>query len=104
MKLKAYAIFDIKADVFNVPFFFTTNGQAVRAFQDLAQDPQSTVSKHPEDYKLVRLGSYDDETGVLEPCTQESLGFAFEYVRQRGTVIGAATEQAAKELMGKAGA
>lgn len=91
MKLFAFAIFDNKADSFNTPFFYAARGQAVRAFADLANDPQSTVSKHPEDFKLVCIGEYNDATGKLDGyATFESLGFAHEYTKQNGTVIGLA--------------
>ena len=33
--LKAYSIFDDKGEIFNVPFFKTTDGLALRDFADL---------------------------------------------------------------------
>lgn len=89
MILKAFAVCDLKADIFNSPFFFPAIGQAVRAFADLANDNQSSVSRHPEDYKLFHIGEYDDQTGILTSITPAPLGVASEYVSSGGKVIGA---------------
>ncbi|AXH75124.1 MAG: nonstructural protein [Microviridae sp.] len=80
MILKAFGVFDIKAEVFGPPFFMSTNGEAVRAFKDLANNRDSTVGRHPEDYRLMRLGTFDSEKGAftMEDCG--SLGFASDYV------------------------
>lgn len=85
MKLLSFSIFDVKADLYNTPFFFPTVAMALRAFADLANDPQSFVAKHPEDYKLVQVGTFDDSLGRLEgePFGKfTSLGFASDYARQ----------------------
>lgn len=79
MVLKAYAVFDNKGDVFNTPFFMATNGQALRAFADLAADRNTLVGRHPGDFKLVCVGQFDDQTGVMEPVAHVSLGFASEF-------------------------
>lgn len=34
-------------------------GVAVRMFQDLANNPQSSISLHPKDYNLVHIGFLD---------------------------------------------
>lgn len=66
MKLLMFTIRDIKADAYNTPFFFTTEGQALRAFQDLCNDQQSTINKHPEDYALYFTGTFETTTGDFE--------------------------------------
>ena len=77
MKLKVFSIFDSKAEAFNTPFFFNMTGQALRAFEDLAKDPQAAISKHPEDYTLFEIGEFDTDTGQLIPLpTPHSLGLA----------------------------
>lgn len=64
--MKIYAILDKKGGIFNQPFYQHTHGTAERAFQELAKDPQSFVSKYPSDYDLYHLGSYDDVTGMIK--------------------------------------
>lgn len=82
MITKAFSIFDVKADAFSPPFFAPTNGFAIRQFTDLANDRQSTVSRHPGDFKLMCVGSFNDMTGYLDTVSPpESLGFASDFLR-----------------------
>ena len=67
MILKAYTVRDSKSEAFMKPFFNTTHGEAERNFRTAVNDPQSTMSKFPEDFDLYYLGTYDDNTGLLEP-------------------------------------
>lgn len=78
--LRAFAILDSKADAFMTPFFFHSTGQAVRAFKDLANDGQSMVHRHPDDYRLFCIGSFDDSVALLSSLERpEPLGFASDY-------------------------
>lgn len=60
-----FAIYDLKAEAYNPPFTVATKGQAIRAFSDLVNDSNSSISKHPEDYVLFKLGTIDISTGAL---------------------------------------
>lgn len=86
MKLFAFSVYDVKADIYNVPFFAPTVGVALRNFGDLAKDPQSFISRHPQDYKLVEVGEYDDQVGLLTPMTHIGLGFAADYLEPSAEV------------------
>lgn len=66
MLLKIYSIRDAKAEIFNLPFFKNTHGEAERDFTNLVNNPESMVGKYPDDYDLYHLGSYDDQTGILK--------------------------------------
>lgn len=46
-----------------------TPGMAIRGFNDLIQDPNTPFSRHPDDFRLFRLGSLNDDTGELESET-----------------------------------
>lgn len=70
MKNSVYSIMDVKAAVFGRPFVQLNNAVAMRTFSDLAKDAQSEISRHPEDFKLFRLGEFDDNSGVLSPVAQ----------------------------------
>lgn len=67
MKLKVFSVRDMKAQIWNTPFFQKTTGEAERSFQSLANDQQTMVAKYPEDYSLYMLGEWDDDLGVLIP-------------------------------------
>lgn len=81
MKLRIFSIFDSKLDAFAAPFFMSTIGQATRAFTDEASNPQSSLSKHPEDYTLFELGEFDDQNAAftLHP-SPKSIGLALDFV------------------------
>lgn len=85
MKLKIFGIYDVKADAFaRPPFFLSTIGQATRAFGDLALDKNTDVGMHPEDYKLMCLGVFDNESGKVEGFgNPESIGFAIEFIPKK---------------------
>ena len=63
MRLRLFSVYDTKADAFNTPFACPTNGIAIRHFSDMANNPESSISRHPGDYKLFCVGDFDDSTG-----------------------------------------
>ncbi|UPW40945.1 nonstructural protein [Sigmofec virus UA08Rod_6051] len=72
MKVKIYAIFDAKVGAYSQPFFSLSDGAAVRMFTDTVNGPvdlktgmKNSVAAHPEDYRLDRIGVFDDENGTL---------------------------------------
>lgn len=66
MKMSVFAVYDEKAQAYANPFYFNFKGEAVRAFQDIATDPKSIISKHISDFSLYMLGTFDDRSGQLE--------------------------------------
>ncbi|AXH72217.1 MAG: nonstructural protein [Microviridae sp.] len=80
MILKIFSIYDIKSEAFSPPFFMSTAGEAVRAFKDLANDSNSMIGRHPSDFRLMCLGTFDNCAGTFAPNEQASLGFASDYV------------------------
>lgn len=80
MKLKVFAIFDSKISAFNTPFFQRSSGEAIRNFSD-AVNKEEGLSRHPDDYTLFELGSWDDSTGVFDMHDAPlSLGVAIQFV------------------------
>lgn len=67
--LKAFACFDSKLESWNPPMFLEHHGQAERMFEELANDPQSMICKHPVDFTLFQVGTFDTVSGVLTPVT-----------------------------------
>lgn len=66
MKHGMFCVLDVKAKAFIPPFVLPNNEMAVRAFADCVRDPAHMFAKHPEDYHLHRIGTFDDETGAVE--------------------------------------
>ena len=82
MKLNAYTIYDVASGVYMRPFFSQADGQAVRGFKDIATDAEHEVGKHPEDYTLYRIGTYNDTKGELKGEELEKLATGLEMVSQ----------------------
>lgn len=75
-----FAVYDSKVQEYNVPFIQRSRGEALRAWQTIANDPQSQICKYPEDYTLFELGEYDSEKGQTKNhLTPVSLGSALEF-------------------------
>lgn len=74
MQLHAFCLYDAKAQFFHAPFFHHHAGQAIRLCIELGGDVGTTVGRHPGDFVLYRIGSFDDQTAVLDRCPPENLG------------------------------
>lgn len=58
---------DRAADVFNRPFFVPHRNVAVRDFTDEVNRSavDNPLNKHPDDFDLYILGTFDDNTGAF---------------------------------------
>lgn len=73
--LQCLAIRDVKVEAFNRPFFTPAIGAGERAFTDEVnrQDASNEMNRHPADFSLYHLGSYDDSSGTLLPLPTPTL-------------------------------
>jgi len=62
-KLLVFSLYDSKVQAFCQPFQMRTKGEALRSFEEVANDAATSVAKYPEDYTLMELGEYDESTG-----------------------------------------
>lgn len=67
MKHIIFTVLDHQAKAHIPPFFYPQEGLAVRAFTDYVNDPEHPWGKHPEDYTLLSIGEYDEETADILP-------------------------------------
>lgn len=80
MITKIFTVYDSKAEAYLPPFYMQSKGQAVRAFQDSASDPQHQFFRHSGDYTLFELGEFDDQTASFQMLhTMVNLGTALEH-------------------------
>lgn len=66
MILRAFAFLDTKTGAFSVPFFTNHPGNALRMAGDLANDVSTTIGRHPADYVLHQVGTFNDDTGQFD--------------------------------------
>lgn len=59
---------DTAAQAFGRPMFLPSSAVGVRSFRDEVNRAaaDNDMHKHPEDFELYELGSYDDSTGIIE--------------------------------------
>lgn len=69
MILKAYSVYDKKLVSYSRPWFVLNDAVAVREFMDAVNDsnPANQWRKHPEDFALCNVGSFDDSSADFIP-------------------------------------
>ncbi len=72
MKHEMFSVFDVKAQAYLPPFVLPSEGMAVRIFGDCVNSSDHQFGKHPGDYTLFRIGSFDDSVCVVS-CTPSAL-------------------------------
>ncbi|QGH73234.1 MAG: DNA binding protein [Microviridae sp. ctKAt32] len=88
MRTNIFSVYDSKALCYGVPFFMATVGAAVRAFQDVANDVNSVINRHPMDFVLYKIGEFDDEKGIVESLQPFiSLGHGGDFVKPVSGVL-----------------
>jgi hypothetical protein len=80
MQLEIYSIYDSKEEIYYQPHYFLNHDVALRTFGDMANE-ETKISKHPEDYTLWHLGSYEDSSATIKPLkTKKCIAHANEHV------------------------
>ncbi len=67
MLMHVYSFYDTASGSYMRPFVAQADGEATRVFMDLVSDPEHPIGKHPEDYSIFRLGSFNDQSGDIGP-------------------------------------
>lgn len=78
MKTIICSIYDKATEAYMRPFQAQSQGQAVRMFEDLVTQPDHELAKHPEDYALFQVGTFDDTIGELAAIEPKCLRRAHE--------------------------
>lgn len=81
--MKCFAIRDVKAEGFNVPFFQPTFGLAERMFKQACEDKESSLSKNPEDFSLYYIADFQPASGVLVPVEPKWICNALDTTRPK---------------------
>lgn len=65
LKLKLVSLFDTVAGTWSAPIGFHSEAQALRSFEDMVAAREGDVGKHPGDFILFCVGTFESQTGVL---------------------------------------
>jgi hypothetical protein len=60
-----YTVYDIKQEIFEMPFFATSDLNAKRRFMIMIDEKDSVLNKWRQDYDLMKLGMYNTKTGIV---------------------------------------
>lgn len=82
MNLNIYSVYDRAVGTYGSPFAALAHGQAIRNFADLTNDQRSTISKHPGDFTLFHIGTFNDQLGQLVECKPEKMADAINLVQK----------------------
>jgi len=80
--MKMITIKDMKAQTYMRPSFFPSIAEAVRGFQDIANNGDSMVSRYPNDFRLLHIGEFDSSTGAVIQIPETDLGSAADFKRR----------------------
>jgi len=70
--MNIYSIKDVKTGSYSNPFFENHDEIAKRAFGlNVNRGEGSLITEYPEDYALVRLGTFDETTGKFDILKDE---------------------------------
>ena len=72
-----YAIRDLKTNYGN-PVCDINDESAKRGFMMAVEYGQNELSKMPQDFELVKIGTFDEDTGEIVPCMMEIIITGFE--------------------------
>lgn len=73
MIVQMFALYDEKVAAFLTPFPAQSVGHAVRIMEERAQDPNFPLRRHPQDFTLYCIGSFDDASASLKSLEEPSL-------------------------------
>ena len=65
MIMRIYSVYDLKAEVYQMPFYAHNRGHAMRMIQDVVRNKDSMLAKHPGDFRLLEVGEYNDSNGRI---------------------------------------
>jgi len=81
-KTMVYSVYDSKVKYFHFPMFMRNRGEALRSWEQVANDEKSSICLHPADFSLMELGEFDDQTAKISfHDVPESLGLALQFKR-----------------------
>ena len=88
MKVFMYSIFDRASGVYDRPFPSNSDQEATRGFTDLCMNDETMIGRHPDDFTLFRIGTWENNKGELFPSgAPEKVINGAEAVASRKNVV-----------------
>ncbi|AZL82742.1 nonstructural protein [Apis mellifera associated microvirus 6] len=88
MLFTVFSIYDSAISTWLPPMYARNKGEMLRNFADAVADPQSKLAKHPSDYSLFELGTFDDDKCIFSLLkTPVRLCMALDFVKKDVPVV-----------------
>ncbi|QGH72670.1 MAG: DNA binding protein [Microviridae sp. ctnrr37] len=66
MLFTVFSIYDSAIQTWMPPLYGRNKGEMLRNFADAVSDPGSKLAKHPGDFALFELGTWDDDKNIFD--------------------------------------
>ena len=87
--MKLFSVLDVKANAFLQPFADSSTISALRGFDVAVNEGKSTFSRFPDDFALMELAEFDQQTGIIKPhAAPMNLGTARSVYRSNANTNG----------------
>lgn len=77
------SVYDKKADTYAPCYCIANKHIAIRSFENLVKNGDSDVSKFPEDFALMEVGSFAEDTGIVENIVPNILVNATDFIMKK---------------------
>lgn len=74
MKFNIYSVYDVKACAYARPLYLRSKEELFAAIYETAKEKSTGFYKHPEDYTVYELGTFDELTAKIEYIGPQSVG------------------------------
>lgn len=81
--MRIYTVYDTKAEHYGNPVFVRTDAEARRSFEGVVHDKTTEIGRHPEDFILYRIGTWDAENGRITPEAGTCIAKAIEFIKEQ---------------------
>lgn len=71
-----YTVKDLVSQTSIKPMAFLTDRDAIDGFKFAVNEPETPYNKHPQDYVLVKIGSYDERTSNVGLLVHKQIALA----------------------------
>lgn len=83
MNHNMYAVFDTSAKTYSGPFLAVNDDTARRHFATAVNSEGHSYNMYPEDFTLMVLGEFNDNSGLINSFTPTKICNALECIRKK---------------------
>lgn len=76
--MNLYTVQDLASETYLKPFSMLTDRDAKDGFAHVINEDETPYSKHPEDYILLNIGTFNERTGLLTSSDSKTIARAID--------------------------